>query len=115
MNPTNVLRLDKKIREMKTDIKMNRRPMSVLATDIGKTLGCKVSVGVLREVMMANGIETRRVKSKHALQIEALIDENCQLRALLAEVDPHAVKAPPHLLTRIKAAVAADQPCVATA
>ena len=109
MKPTNVLLLDQKVKELKTDIKMNRRPMTKLATEFTDLLGFKVSVNSLRDILHANGIETR-ARSRTDLQLEAFAEDNRNLRGLLTEIAPHSPKAPPHLLNRIKVATEAPEP-----
>jgi hypothetical protein len=104
MNATDTLKLDAKVKEMQTDIKVNRRSQKVLADELAAILGFKVSVSALGQVLRHNGIETKG--SKMERQITALQEQVRVFRTLLAEVLPQAPKAPEHLVGRIKSALA---------
>lgn len=107
MKATDVLRLDAEVKKNKTDIKINRRTLPALADELTKKLGVKVGMTALREVLIANGIETRRPGKKDAT-IDGLREQVQTLRGLLQELKPHASGAPAHLLGRIDNALVFD-------
>jgi hypothetical protein len=85
MNAANVLKLNDWVRDNRMNIKTARRTQKALAEDAAGVLGFKVSVSALREVLIANGIETRQ-KSQHERTIEAKDQEIKSLRGMLIKV-----------------------------
>jgi hypothetical protein len=85
MKASNVLKLNKWAQSHRQWISSEQPTQSQMVTRAGNDLGFKVSVSSLRDVLLANDIQTRRIP-KHVAEIAGLKEEVERLRAILVKV-----------------------------
>jgi hypothetical protein len=85
MKAGNVLRLNTWVQSKRQWINLEQPSQAQMAHTATTELGFKVSVTALRDILLANGIQTKR-QAKHVAEIASLKEELRRVTAILIKV-----------------------------
>lgn len=92
MKATDVITLNEYVRNNRDALSNRASSLKEVAANAAEVLGIKVPVSALRELMLSQGIETKRLSQRQSeklamlAEIEKLTAENMELRRTLAKV-----------------------------